>query len=237
MTPVGKQGIDTQSRGAMSALLGRLGRYRKQIANRLLAHKLLLTLRSAGIVIEPYIFYQEGPFRPPPAADVSEFSFRELGEVDHAGLAPFYPRPPDREELRARFAGGQHCFALVHDGRIAAFSWCETARIGFRPCSRPLGKREAYLFGAETLYEYRGRKIQPYLRYQCYEALRARGRDLVYSYCDFFNHPARRFKAALGARALLTGLNLGISGIGQWNIVLKKHGDPAEPVWPAGNTQ
>jgi hypothetical protein len=41
--------------------------------------------------------------------------------------------------------------------------------------------------------------LTPFMRQQCYAALRARGRDSFYSYSDYFNAASRRFKKKLGA--------------------------------------
>lgn len=207
-------------------------RYPKLIANGLLIQKVLLTLRSAGIVIEPYYFYQESPSGPLQAdtADRMEgFEFRELGREDTAEIASFYRRHPSAEEIRRRFEGGQRCFALKSRERIAAFSWCDTAEISFRPCGRPLEGHEAYLYGAETLFEFRGRKLQPFLRRRCYEALNAEGKWIFYSYSDFFNYPALHFKAKVGARVLRIGLSLRIFNILEKGWTLKQVAEVADP--------
>ncbi|HLB00184.1 MAG TPA: hypothetical protein VJO14_02250 [Bacteroidota bacterium] len=200
----------------------------------MLVHKVLLLMRSVGFVIEPYYFYQEGPFRSVPSGKFVDFTFMELGVESHSAIAELYPVPPSRGELRARFNEGQKCFALKRGERIAALSWCETVQIGFEPCRRPLEKYEAYLFGAETLFEFRGRRLQPYLRCRCYEALEADGRSLLYSYSDYFNYPARRFKERLGARILFTGLNLRLFGLWKKNWILRKRAEVKSIPSPEG---
>ena len=212
----------------MKQFLRRVGHYPTLLANGLLMHKTLLMLKSVGIVIEPYHFYQEGLFRPAPPADLADFEFVELGVESQPALARIVAIPPTREDLKTRFAEGQICFALKRGDRIAAFTWCQTADLSFGPFRRLLERHEAYLYGAETLYEFRGHRLQPHLRYKVYEALYAGGRHLLYSYCDYFNYPAIRFKEKLGARTLFTGLHLGLFGLWSKNWTLKKGAEAAE---------
>jgi len=55
------------------------------------------------------------------------------------------------------------------------------------------------LFGAYTDPSYRGQNLAPLMRLNCYAALRAIGRDTIFSYTDYSNTVARRFKQKLGA--------------------------------------
>lgn len=50
------------------------------------------------------------------------------------------------------------------------------------------------------------------------------GRDEFYSYSEYYNTPAMRFKEKLGGKAVLTGLRLGLFKRYSWNWVLKHHG-------------
>lgn len=208
--------------------MGRFERYRTYLANGLLPHKILQVLAGAGIVIEPYYFYQEGV----PGAAVNrggagfgEFEFFEAGIEHTEGIAGLDPNSDQREAIRANFLGGKRCFALRREGRIVAASWCDIGEISYDPCRRPLGRDEAYLYGMETLYAYRGHNLAPYLRSLCHDALRAEGRPIVYSYTDRFNRPAVRFKEKIGARLLFTGLYVKVFRFPGRNHILERVND------------
>jgi hypothetical protein len=187
-------------------------RYRKSLANGLLTHKLLQILAARGVVIEPYYFYREPRSRPEDAV-AAEFEFFEAGPADQAGIAALDPKSDSRAAIARAFRGGKRCFALRHGGRIVAATWCDVREIDFEPCRRPLGPGEAYLYGMETLYSYRGHNLAPSLRALCHARLMEEGRPVVYSYTDRFNRPAVRFKEKIGAEVLFTGLFVKIFGI------------------------
>ncbi len=211
---------------------GRLRRFPTYIAKGLLVQKILQLLKSAGIVFEPYYFYQEGPFVPGtanPPEHGNDFVFAEIGMESFPEISSIDSLNPSREELTSRFLEGGRCFALKQGDRVVAFSWCNTKTITFDPCRRPLGPREAYLYGAETLFEFRGMRLQPYLRSLCYRELRGEGRDVVYSYSDYFNYPALRFKERLGSRILFVGLHVTIFGKWKWSTILRRMGEVVEP--------
>jgi GNAT superfamily N-acetyltransferase len=204
--------------------MGRLERYRTYLSNGLLAHKLLRMLSGAGIVIEPYYFYQEGTTDRVHVAEgrrFEEYDFFEAGTADTDGIAALDPNADHRGEIRNNFRNGKRCFALTHAGRIVAVSWCDIREIGFEPCRRPLERDEAYLYGMETLYAYRGHNLAPFLRTRCLELLRAEGRNVIYSYSDRFNHPAVRFKEKIGAKVLFTGLYVKLFDLPGWNRIVR----------------
>jgi hypothetical protein len=208
--------------------MGRIERYRTLLANGLLAHKLLRVLAGAGIVIEPYYFYQEGV----PGAAVKRggagfegFGFFEAGPGDAEGISALDPKADNLDEIRENFRKGKRCFGLRHEGRIVAVSWCDVRDIGYEPCRRPLERDEAYLYGMETLYAHRGHNLAPYLRSLCHSTLHAEGRDVVYSYTDRFNRPAVRFKEKIGARPLFTGLYVKLPGLRGRNRILSRQNE------------
>jgi hypothetical protein len=90
--------------------------------------------------------------------------------------------------------------------------WCDLEEINFPSCFRKLESREAYLFNAYTDPTVRGHSLAPFMRQQCYTALRARGRDSFYSYSDYFNTASRRFKKKLGAIEEILLLHVTILG-------------------------
>jgi len=218
----------------MRRIFDRISRFPTYIANGLIVHKALGLLKSVGIVIEPYYFYQEGAFRDVPTGDIPDFEFSEVGEEAVPAIAMFFNPPPSEEQMRRNFGPGRRCFVLKHGGEIAAYTWSDSSEIQFPPCHKLLWKHEAYLYGAATLFKYRGRKLQPFLRWKCYQALQAEGRYLLYSYSDYFNYPAIHFKEKLGGRILFTGLNLQLFRVWKRNIILKKWAEVIDLEPPAG---
>ena len=75
----------------------------------------------------------------------------------------------------------------------------------------------------QTLHRHRGHDIAPRLRWKCLEFLAASGRRSCYSYSDYFNRPAIRFKEKIGARKLFTGMYVGIRGLGGKNFILRRY--------------
>ncbi len=211
---------------------GRIQRYCKYLANGLLLQKILQLLKSAGIVIEPYYFYQERlplPLEIPDGRHFAGYEFLEVG-VEHTDeLAGLDPNTDTRKEIREEFSRGRRCFALRHGGKIVAASWCDTLEIHFTPCARPLAGHEAYLYHTGTMYSYRGHDVAPYLRSKIYDLLMSTGRDVLYSYTDYFNHPAVRFKEKIGARILFVGLYVKIFGLKGKNWVLSRKNSVSRP--------
>ena len=78
--------------------------------------------------------------------------------------------------------------------------WCDLDEFSHPPNYRKLANDEVYLFAAFADPKYRGQGLAPLMRTAGYAALREMGRNKFYSYTDFFNTAARRFKAKLGAR-------------------------------------
>ncbi len=86
-------------------------------------------------------------------------------------------------------------------------------------------ENEAYLFDAFTLREYRGHNIAPFMRYSCYQELSKMGYNTFYSYSDYFNVPAIRFKAKLAARLLRLCLYIRLFNTFSGHWQLKKYAD------------
>ena len=61
------------------------------------------------------------------------------------------------------------------------------------------------------------------MRAKGYAALRKMGRSRFYSYTDFLNTPARRFKLKLGARNLALRLHLGLFGKWSKTVTLRRY--------------
>ncbi len=194
-----------------------------------------------GVLIEPYYFYQEwlpaDPV-PPRLSENAGYRFLELGVGQTEAIAALDPNTDTSAQIRGEFAMGRRCFAITHGGTVVGASWIDTAEIHFPPCRRTLDADEAYIFRTEILYSYRGRNIATLLRARLYAFLRSEGRKRVYSYTDYFNYPAVRFKNKIGASALFVGLYVGLFGLASKNWVIRRPrrgaGGAAPTEGPAG---
>jgi len=160
---------------------------------------LLFRLGRAGIAIQPYLIVREGTGPAPPTIALDpRFSSGFIGPDDTPELVRVEPGITV-EQCVDRFQRGLLCYAVKDGSRIVAKMWCDLEEFNFPTCFRKLESHEAYLFNAYTDPTVRGHSLAPFMRQQCYAALRARGRDTFYSYTDYFNTASRRFKYKLGA--------------------------------------
>ena len=105
-------------------------------------------------------------------------------------------------QLLHRLHLGHLCFGLLKEDKLVAYMWCDLKEFSHSPCRYILKKNEAYLYDAQVAPEYRGKSLAPYLRNQFYSALKQYSKDTYFSYSDYANSPAIRFKKKLGARFL-----------------------------------
>lgn len=181
----------------------------RALAPRIIA-AVLRRLEQIGIVIRPFVVVREGLGTNPPIAPDSRFSG---GFIDESDLPELVRQgSTNAEACRDRLRRGQLCYAVKDGARIVAKMWCDLAEINFVPMRRPLAANEAYLYAAFTDPDVRGQNLAPLMREHCYAALRARGRDVFWSYSDYYNAPARRFKEKLGAAETAVGIYISLWG-------------------------
>jgi GNAT superfamily N-acetyltransferase len=157
-------------------------------------------LRKLGVYLHPLLIVREA--MAPTESEISidpKFDYLQLTEADLPDVAQLRPTM-DIERYRRFLREGKLCFGLKDGARLVANMWMDLKEINSAYYKRPLQDHEAYLFDAFSDNDYRGQNLAPYLRLKCYAEAHARGRTDVYSYTDFVNVPARRFKAKLGAR-------------------------------------
>ncbi len=104
------------------------------------------------------------------------------------------------QDLVKRLEAGCLCLGLKNGSTIVAHMWCNLSMCDSPLLGFPLKQNEAYLTGARTLEEYKGKNIAPYLRYHFYKLLHKMGRTELYSVTEYFNKSAIKFKEKLGAR-------------------------------------
>lgn len=178
------------------------------------ARAILRRLRRIGLHLNPFFTVREGELAQSEPVASNEFQFGFVRDDQFDALAEI-EQSEDRQTLRSWLKEGKRCFAAWDGPRLIAKTWCDVAEFSFAPNYRRLDDDEAYLFAAYAHPDYRGRNLAPQMRYQCYQALRGMGRTRFYSYTEFFNIPARRFKDKLGARN--ESLRLYVCLLGRWS--------------------
>lgn len=161
-------------------------------------------LSQAGLRIEPYHLFLEGLAGAPRvnrAFDRYDVAFLRAEDMQEIARIP--GRNFTTDDLLRRLAEGKRCLGIKHEGRIAAFTWCDfTACLFEEDRLFPLRDDEACLFDAYTLEAFRGHDLAPFMRYRCYEELAKIGRTRCYSVTVLFNAPAVRFKKKLNAQVI-----------------------------------
>lgn len=197
--------------------------WKKQPLRKRLFPALLHRLRWIGVSVHPFIVVREGEASVSLDKSVGRYDFGLLSEADLEELILLEPGS-DREKLQRWFRQGKLCFGLRDESRLIAKMWCDIDEFNFVPMHRRLSSDEAYLYSAYTDPDYRGQGVAPVIRTGAYAYLHKMGRSRFYSYCDYFNSAARRFKAKLGARE--ESLRMHVCLFGKWSgtVTLRRLG-------------
>ena len=194
---------------------------------RKLTHFMLNKLGRFGIQITPYIVYQESIPRIDPSdvgSDFKNYKIMFLQHEDMGKIANIKGHGVSEKELLKRLEIGNICLAVKKQNKIVAFSWCNLDVLDLFPDIRiKLLANEAYLFDAYTIKSHRGNNLAPFMRQNYYQKLSRIGRDILYSFTDYFNTPAVRFKVKLGARRLRLCLYIRLFKKKSWHWQLKKY--------------
>ncbi|WP_420593064.1 GNAT family N-acetyltransferase [Robiginitalea biformata] len=143
--------------------------------------------------------------------------------IDREGLdlsaEPRLPEPPEtyrleavpRKQLRPLFELLRYNLDMLEDRpespyealglykgeELAAFTMMRYGQFELSGKKFLLSPGEAYLENMYTFENFRGKKLAPYLRYQCYKYLEGKGISRCYSGTQCLNTASRRFKAKL----------------------------------------
>ena len=187
-------------------------------------------LSSLGIMLNPYYVFQEGLFGEVPVEfdnELEDYETRFLCANDMKAYEEVYNtdgRHYPAKKILDRLKKGNKCFIIKKDNKIIGYTWCDFTMFTYPPNFWfKINQDEVYLFDMYILKASRGKKIAPYLRYQCYHKLSEIGRHIFLSYSDYFNRPAIRFKEKLNARLLRMCLNIRLFDRFEWNITLKDY--------------
>ena len=186
---------------------------------------ILAGLRRVGITIHPFLTVREGENEPAYEASGDarrDLRFGFLTETDVDDLVRLQPGV-EAAGLRQWFGEGKLCFGVKDGSRLIAKMWCDLDTFHYPPNYRMLESDEAYLYAAYADPAYRGQNLAPLMRSRGYAALQELGRKRFCSYTDYFNGPARRFKAKLGARNEALRLYIELFGLWRRTLTLRHY--------------
>jgi GNAT superfamily N-acetyltransferase len=176
------------------------------------------------IHITPYYLYVEGLDRMEPPEWGSRFDDYDLApatEDDFGQMAALPDRRVGVSYFHRQLEGGGACLVVRRQGRLAAFTWWNTARVTFPGHRFVLADDEAYLRDAYTCPEFRGQGLAFFARYHSYLELAKQGRTRLYSISESFNTPAVRFKKKVRAERVDWGL--WVRWFDRWNWIWRRH--------------
>lgn len=179
-------------------------------------------LKKIGVTIELFITVREGEDSGATVVIPDQFRPDFLGAENIDELLRL-DRTSERQELETWLQKGILCFGVWDQSRLVAKMWCDPNEYNFPPNYRELDADEVYLFAAFSDPGCRGQGLAPLMRSAGYAALRVKGKNRFYSYTDFFNTPARRFKEKLGARNEHLRLHIGLFGKWSKTMTLRRY--------------
>jgi hypothetical protein len=167
------------------------------------------SLMKLGIKISFFYLVEEALRNDNPEFELNKFpgyTVEYLGEDDLILISSLKERPYPIEKFLQKLKNGCKCLGVKKDNNLVAFTWFDINNCTYEGYPFTLKENEAYLFDAYTLIEYRGKKIAPFTRYQCYKELNRLGKTIFYSISEILNKQSINFKKKLDARFILLGL-------------------------------
>jgi len=183
---------------------------------------LLRRMTWIGIRIDLFITVREGEMPVETTQPPDAYNFRFLTVADIDDLIRLEPAT-DPEELNTWFREGKLCYGVWDNSRLIGKMWCDLDEFNYPPNYRKLADDEVYLYAAFTDPTYRGQGLAPLMRAAGYASLREKGLTKFYSYTDFFNTAARRFKGKLGAREEALRIHLGLFEAWSKTLTLRRY--------------
>lgn len=182
-------------------------------------------LVKIGIEITLFYLVEEGLHHQTIPFDNNEFadySIEYLKENDLDVLCSIPEKLYKKEFLINRMKNGSSCLVVKKDGKLIGYTWFNLSECNSILYKFPLKENEAYLFDAYVLMDYRGKKIAPYIRYQCYKELKKINRINLYSISDLLNKQSINFKKKLNAKFLLLLLYINLFNRLKFSRQIKK---------------
>jgi len=159
-------------------------------------------LTKFGIRITPYYTFREmiaSTTLPDLSDKIENCKISFWGPEEIKAMAKIPGRKLTEEDLLKRLREGHQCLGIKKDSQVIAFNWFNFKELTFKWHRIPLNKKEVFLFDAYTLPGYRGKGFAPFLRECSYRELKKIGMTKAFSYTDYFNTPAVKFKLKLNA--------------------------------------
>jgi hypothetical protein len=183
-------------------------------------------LGKIGLFISPYYLNQEEmsdklKINIDPSIGPVILDFLSPAEIEN-----IFKHPETKELVMIKDALAKDntlCAAFKHNGETMAFVFVNLTCCRSIFASFILKDNEAYLFSQYTYYNYRGKNLAPYLRYELYRRLLSMGRTRFYSITEYLNTPALVFKNKLNAKPLKLGLYVKLFNRYEHNFTLKNY--------------
>ena len=203
----------------------KLENIRRAIKYGLVLDAILWRLEKIGILIQPYYIVREAEMYlhdNESSEPVEGYTLCQLGKeaVDELAALDGYLTP---KQLRRRLDRGHVCFGIRKQSRIVASMWCDLQEFDYDPCRRRLEENEAYLYAVYVDPDIRGQGLASYFRFEVYRALKRYSKDTFFSYSEYNNTSAIRFKQKLGAHFLQLCLYLNLWNKFSRNWVLRDY--------------
>lgn len=162
-------------------------------------------LVKIGIHLSLYYWVEEGLHLQSSSFEFKEFSDYtvEFLKEDELNIIADIPEKPYKKEiLTKRIKDGSGCLLVKKEDKVIGYTWFNLSRCSTIFYNQNLNENEAYLYDAYVLMDFRGKKIAPFVRYQCYKELHKLNKTVLYSISDLLNNQSIRFKQKLNAKFL-----------------------------------
>lgn len=188
----------------------RLANIKQAFRHGQVRQRIMERVNRLGVNLQLSYLFIEGDRDVGPAAESARFAAYEVAELRPQHIPEMVEAMPwtNAAQFERSFADGQVCIGVREHDRLVAYAWANLRECNYEGMPFRLNANEAYLYGAYTCEDYRGRGLAPFIRAQTYALLRRQGRQVFYSVSDYFNAPAIRFKEKLDARRARLGLSV-----------------------------
>ncbi|MEA3224324.1 MAG: GNAT family N-acetyltransferase [Planctomycetota bacterium] len=202
----------------------KIASFRYLVRHRMLMQRLRSVLSRAGIEIYLLLWIEESiDYAPQVKLDdnIEDYSFEFLRPDEMKNIS--WLKEKQSEDRLGKLEEGFKCLGVKYKGEIIGYTWAEPCKCSYAALKTDLRNNEAYLFDMHVSSSFRGRNVAPYLRIECYKALKSLGYDTCYSICDYFNTPSIKFKKKLNVKFLNLRLHVKLFKKFGWVWKLKEY--------------
>jgi GNAT superfamily N-acetyltransferase len=221
--------------------MGFVARAVGRLRHGLVIQEVLDRLAALGIVIYPYVVYQESSAAPLPEPPlIPGLDCRHLTEADMSQVV-LLSGEQSEAYWQERLGRGALVVGAFEDDALLACIWCDFDKLrtfgGGDRALRKLEPGEVAMSRAWTVPAWRGRGLMRCVRPWVNAALRERGCTRMWSVCMVFNKSVRRAKEKVGAPVSELRLALGLRGSFHRDLLVRRFPvtlELAQPTTPAG---